>query len=524
MVRARWPIGSRNGSAPLDYRRAPSSFSGSAQKPSLIGPAFSLGDELDAKTDGKWLAEAVWQTAGLLSSDAVLVVDSPRLLSQIEALRRTFPRRVVHVHLTAPIPVLAERYETRESEVQELGSYEEVRQNATEASVSELASHADVVIDTSRATEDDVFARASSHVGLTAREPERLVDVLVGGEFGSEGKGHIAYHLAPEYDILVRVGGPNAGHRVIWADGTKYTHRSLPSGTLAGDARLFIGPGAVLNVDLGEENLLKEIADCQVDVERLHIDPQAMIISAADQRAEQKLVKSIGSTGQGGGAATARRISRRDDVRLARDVPELRPYTRRLISELLEEAYARQERILLEGTQGTGLSLYHGYYPHVTSRDTTVSGCLAESGIPPGRVRKVVMVCRTYPIRVMDPEGKTSGPMSREVQWSDIAERSGIPVESLEEAEVGSVSGNLRRVGEFDWSLLRRASVLNAPTDIALTFADYLSIENRDARRFDQLTEDTIHFIADVEKVAAARVSLIGIDFHARSIIDRRLW
>jgi adenylosuccinate synthase len=484
----------------------------------------NFGDTLDAETDGRWLADAVWQAAGALAEDVLIVIDSPRLPAQIEALRQTFPRRVVHVHLTAPLPILAERYETRPSEVAELASYEAVRENATEAAVGELAAQADVVIDTARATEADVFARAVSHLGLTAREPERLVDVLIGGEYGSEGKGHVAYHLAPEYDVLVRVGGPNAGHNVIPDGGTPFTHRSLPSGTLAGQARLFIGAGAVLNVDRGDKNLLQEIADCQVDVERLFIDPQAMIISDADVEAELELKKTIGSTGQGGGAATARRISRTADVALAGDVRALKPYTQRPVVDLLEEAYARGERIMLEGTQGTGLSLYHGSYPHVTSRDTTVSGCLAESGIAPSRVRKVVMVCRTYPIRVMDPDKHTSGPMSREVTWDEIAARSGIPVESLKEAEVGSVSKNPRRVGEFDWDQLRRASVLNAPTDIALTFADYLSIENRKARRFEQLTEETIHFIAEVERVAAARVSLIGVDFHPRSIIDRRLW
>jgi adenylosuccinate synthase len=462
----------------------------------------NFGDQLDAETGGRWLADAVWQAAGTLSDDALIVIDSPRLPAQIEALRQTFPRRVVHVHLTAPLPILAERYETRPSEVAELASYGAVRENATEAAIGELAAQADVVIDTARATEADVFARAVSHLGLTAREPERLVDVLIGGAYGSEGKGHLAYHLAPEYDVLVRVGGPNAGHNVIPDGGTPFTHRSLPSGTLAGQARLFIGAGAVLNVDRGDKNLLQEIA----------------------VEAELELKKTIGSTGQGGGAATARRISRTADVVLAGDVRALKPYTQRPVVDLLEEAYARGERIMLEGTQGTGLSLYHGSYPHVTSRDTTVSGCLAESGIAPGRVRKVVMVCRTYPIRVMDPEKHTSGPMSREVTWDEIAARSGIPVESLKEAEVGSVTKNPRRVGEFDWDQLRRASVLNAPTDIALTFADYLSIENRKARRFEQLTEETIHFIAEVERVAAARVSLIGVDFHPRSIIDRRLW
>jgi adenylosuccinate synthase len=81
-----------------------------------------------------------------------------------------------------------------------------------------------------------------------------------------------------------------------------------------------------------------------------------------------------------------------------------------------------------------------------------------------------------------------------------------------------------RRVAEFDWAQLRRASVLNNPTDIALTFADYISANNRRARRFEQLTEETIHFIEEVECVAAAPVTLIGTEFHARSIIDRRSW
>lgn len=134
------------------------------------------------------------------------------------------------------------------------------------------------------------------------------------------------------------------------------------------------------------------------------------------------------------------------------------------------------------------------------------------------------MVCRTYPIRVMSPEDHTSGPMSRELDWEEISRRSGVPVDELRGSEVGSVSRNPRRVAEFDWAQLRRASVLNGPTDVALTFADYISIQNRNARRFDQLTEETIHFIDEVERVAAARVSLISVDFHVRSVIDRRLW
>jgi adenylosuccinate synthase len=77
---------------------------------------------------------------------------------------------------------------------------------------------------------------------------------------------------------------------------------------------------------------------------------------------------------------------------------------------------------------------------------------------------------------------------------------------------------------EFDWELLRRAASLNGPTDVALTFSDYLSVKNRDARRFEQLSEETIRFIEEIERVAGAPVSLISTRFHSRRIIDRRSW
>ena len=284
---------------------------------------------------------------------------------------------------------------------------------------------------------------------------------------------------------------------------------------------MLIGPGAVLDVD----KLLVEIAECKVDVDRLGIDGAAMIISEEDKENEKGLVAGIGSTGQGPGAALSRRILGRnsDDTQLAKDVPELAPYICSAV-EVIREALAGNGRICLEGTQGTGLSLYHGHYPYVTSRDTTVSGCLAEAGIPPGNVRRVVMVCRTYPIRVQSPEGGTSGPMSQEISLEVIAERSGIEFEELERTERTSTTDRERRIGEFDWALLRRASQLNRPTDIALTFTDYLTIKNRAAMRFEQLQPDTINLIEEIERVSGARVSLIGTGFNPRSIIDRRRW
>jgi adenylosuccinate synthase len=190
----------------------------------------------------------------------------------------------------------------------------------------------------------------------------------------------------------------------------------------------------------------------------------------------------------------------------------------------MERLFRDRKRFLLEGTQGTGLSIHHGFYPHVTSRDTTVAGCLAEAGIYPSRVNKVILVCRTYPIRVQSPDGKTSGPMSQEIAWEAVAERSGLNADELRLNELTSTTKRPRRVSEFDWALLRKAASLNAPTDIALTFVDYISKKNQKARRFEQLTDETIRFIDEIERVAAAPVSLISTRFHSRAIIDRRAW
>jgi adenylosuccinate synthase len=482
------------------------------------------GEYLDSHTEGRWVVDGVSPTIANLGGDGLVIIDAIRIPAQLTALRDVFGRAISHVHLLAPTDVLDARYEARRdiSQVSELASYAEVAADPTEASVSVLQETADVIIDTQRSLPEDVEVRCAAHLGLLARLDEPLVDVIVGGELGSEGKGNVAYYLAPEYDVLMRVGGPNAGH-IVPLD-PPFTHRLLPSGTRSNEkALLVIGAGAVLDVDV----LLYEIAECQVEANRLFIDPQAMIIEAEDKSREQELKREIGSTGQGVGYATARRILGRGQlpdglppVRLAGSVPVLRPFTRRRAADVLAEAFSSGRRVLLEGTQGTGLSLFHGDYPSVTSRDTTVAGCLAEAGVPPHRIDRVVLVARTYPIRV----GGESGPMAQEISWERVAERSRLKLEDLHQVEKGSVSGNPRRVSEFDWVLLRRAAELNSPTDIALTFADYLNAENLKARRFDQLTRETIEFIEEIERVAGASVTLVSTRFHERSIIDRRHW
>ncbi|WP_245440800.1 adenylosuccinate synthetase [Mesorhizobium sanjuanii] len=344
--------------------------------------------------------------------------------------------------------------------------------------------------------------------------------VLVGGQYGSEGKGNIVGHIAPEYSLLVRVGGPNAGHKVF-AEPEPEAYFHLPSGTeRAPKAQLLLGAGAVLY----PPKLLQEIATHHIDAERLSIDPLAMIIEDDDIDVEKELLAAISSTAQGVGAASARKIMGRGGkaspvVRLAKDVHELKPFIRES-QPILERAFVRGEHVLLEGTQGTSLSLHHGIYPFVTSRETSVAGCLADAGIASTRVRRVVMVCRTYPIRVGGP----SGDMNLEISYEELARRSGIDIGELKKTETTTTTKKQRRLAEFDWEQLRRSSLLNGPTDIALTFVDYISKTNRDAFRFDQLNLETLRFVEEIERVSGVPVSMISTNFSWRNVIDRRSW
>lgn len=114
--------------------------------------------------------------------------------------------------------------------------------------------------------------------------------------------------------------------------------------------------------------------------------------------------------------------------------------------------------------------------------------------------------------------------MSQEITMQEISRRSGLPLKEVKSTEITSTTHRPRRIAEFDWSQLRRSAVLNGPTDIALTFVDYLDARNQKALRFEQLTTDTVKFIEEVERVSGVPVSLISTRFHWRNIIDRRSW
>ena len=149
-----------------------------------------------------------------------------------------------------------------------------------------------------------------------------------------------------------------------------------------------------------------------------------------------------------------------------------------------------------------------------------VAGCLADAGIAPRRVRRVIMVCRTFPIRVGGP----SGPMKRTITYGKLSKRSGIPEKELRKIEKTTTTGKQRRLAEFDWEQLYKSTSLNGPTDIALTFVDYISVKNKTAYRFEQLTEETRRFVEEVQRVSGVPVSMLSTDFNWRNVIDRRCW
>lgn len=483
------------------------------------------GEKLDKDDGGQWVAEALQREIDANSQrqtpSGLYVVDSVRIEGQVNAIRQAYGPEVFHIHVKADPKVLKQRYLDR-SRAEDAGlEYEALKKNRTERNIESLAELADAVVDTGRCSAASVLVRATALLNLYPRGAEKLVDVLIGGQYGSEGKGNIVGHIAPEYDLLVRVGGPNAGHQVFAEpEPEKYFH--LPSGTQrAPNAKLLLGPGAVIN----PTKLLDEIAKHAISSERLIIDRQAIVISDDDIEQEKVRFGNISSTAQGVGIASARKLTGRSDYKagtdlfLAKDCSDLQPFLGSA-RKVLADAFVRGHRILLEGTQGTSLSLHHGQYPHVTSRDTTVAGCLADAGIAPSNVRRVIMVCRTYPIRVGGP----SGPMEYEVDMEEIHHRSGIPLDPLKNAERTTTTNKERRIAEFDWEQFKDSVQLNGPTDIALTFVDYFGIENRKAFRFEQLTDDTIRFVEEVERVSGRPVSLLSTDFNWRNVIDRRSW
>jgi adenylosuccinate synthase len=331
------------------------------------------------------------------------------------------------------------------------------------------------------------------------------ISVVVGGQYGSEGKGKVALELVRRdrtISTVVRPGGTNSGHTGYTLAGKKIVLRQLPAAAIDRSVTVVLPAGSYIDVEL----LLSEIARIDLPASRLVIDPRAHIIRREHIEWEKAagLLDSIASTGSGTGAAVMGRIGRGASSSLhatfASEMPELAPFVSDSVPALHAELQ-RGNRVLIEGTQGFGLSPIHGdAWPKSTSRDTTAAGFLSEAGLSPIHVDQVILVLRSHPIRV----GGDSGPLPHETTWAAIARNAGATADLTEKT---SVTHKLRRVGIFEPGIVRRAIAANSPTEIVLNHLDHVDWESRFG--FTRRAKD---FIEAVERDIGQPIARVGTD------------
>lgn len=322
------------------------------------------------------------------------------------------------------------------------------------------------------------------------------VSIVVGGQFGSEGKGKVSLTLAKRLNAMaaVRVGGTNSGHTVVRRDGCVCAFRQLPAAIVDGGIIAVLPAGSYVDVSI----LMEEIEFLKLDPSQLAVSPFAKVITSEHKQWEiqSDLGGNIGSTQSGTGAAVIAAIARgarRLDLPTvhAKDHPELKRYVRDttlLLRGLLDKGH----RIVIEGTQGFGLSVLHGKdWPKATSRDTTAAAFASEACVSPRDVDDVTLVLRAYPIRVAGE----SGPLPRETNWQNVSARAGLPSDFR---ELTTVTKKERRIAEFDSEVVVNAIAANNPSRIVLNHLDYVDPAVRngsitlEARRFLDFVEAQI--------------------------------
>ena len=332
--------------------------------------------------------------------------------------------------------------------------------------------------------------------------------IVVGGQWGDEGKGSIIAYLAmkDEPEIIARGGvGTNAGHSVF-INGRKYAVRQLPTGFMQTKARLLVGAGVLVDprVFFYELERLREFNVAK----RVGIDYRCAIIEEGHKRLDRSnshLHEEIGTTGSGCGPANADRVMRR--AKLARDILGLEPYLTDVALEV-NDALDEGNLVLIEGTQGFGLSLYYGTYPYVTSKDTTASAIASDVGIGPTRVDDVIVVFKSFPTRV------GAGPFPTEMSQEE-AEKLGL-------IEYGTVTGRRRRVGWFDFELARYSARINGATMLALIMLDKYDRDAFGVTDYEELPRKAKEFVEEIEERVGVPVGLIKTGPELEHIIDRR--
>lgn len=341
------------------------------------------------------------------------------------------------------------------------------------------------------------------------------ISIVVGGQFGSEGKGKVALEIVRRTKspvTVVRVGGPNSGHTAYDRSGKKWALRQMPAACVDRNVDVVFPAGSYLDIAV----LFDEIDQLQYPRERIFISQHANVITDEHKAWEREagLVTTIGSTGSGVGAAVLAAVARK-----ARGIPlnafhaEDHAKLQALIqdtSALLNGRLLSHQRVVIEGSQGFGLSLLEGgYWPKATARSTTAAAALAEAGLSPRHVDDVTMVLRSYPIRVAGD----SGPLVGETTWEEIAKRCG---RNEDLTEYTTVTRKERRVGEFDSALVRRAIDVNAPHRLVLNHLDYVGAVD-DLHR---PASDLRNFIARVEHEVGQKISWFG--FSPFAVVESR--
>jgi len=332
-----------------------------------------------------------------------------------------------------------------------------------------------------------------------------VTTIVVGGFFGDEGKGKIVAHIAytDHPSIIARGGvGPNAGHTVI-KDGVKHGVRMIPSGFIYDKARLLIGAGVLVdpNVLDREVTMLNAGGRLGVDYRCSVIEPKHI----EEDKGTAYLARKIGTTGTGCGPANKERVMR--IAKQAKDVPGLKKYLTDVAQEC-NDAISRGESIIIEGSQGFGISLFYGTYPFVTSKDTSASALASDVGVGPTRIDEVVVVFKAYPTRVGE------GPFDTEMPVSE-AEQLGI-------AEFGTVTGRARRIGRWDGKMARYSAMINGATQAAITGLDRIDPACKGATDWDKLSDKVKDFVRQAEKDAGIPFTLLSTGPAENEIIDLR--
>jgi adenylosuccinate synthase len=303
-------------------------------------------------------------------------------------------------------------------------------------------------------------------------------DLIVGLQWGDEGKGRIVDLYAADYDVVARfAGGDNAGHSIVVGD-RELALRIVPSGVMRSHVELFVGGGTVVNMQTLIEEL-DALAAIGVDTSRVKVSDRAHIVFpyhvSRDLASERERASAIGTTGRGIGPAYVDRVAR-TGIRFAdllRGVADADAETRAAAERLtphvvdgvayMHERLAGGKRVLLEGAQGSLLDVGYGTYPFVTSSHTIAGGACTGLGIGPSAIGRVIGVLKAYGTRV------GAGPMPSELhdERGERLRRQG--------GEFGTVTGRPRRCGWLDAVAAKYTVALNGLTSAVITKLDVLT-------------------------------------------------